>query len=378
MEGKRDYYEVLGVSRSATPEEMKRAYRKLALKYHPDRNPDSPEAEARFKEAAEAYEVLADDKKRQIYDQYGHEGLSSGGFTRGFSSFEEIFSTFGDIFGGRGSIFEDLFGFGGGRRSRSRARRGASLKCEISISLEEAARGVEKTLSIHREEMCSDCGGSGAAPGTSPVVCPTCHGAGEVIQSQGFFSVRVTCPTCRGAGEAIEKACKGCRGNGRVRRSRDLRVRIPAGIEDASQMRLAGEGEPGFYGGPRGDLYCFVHVAPHEFFARDGADLVCEVPISFAQAALGDTLEIPALDGNAELKIAPGTQPGTMIRIRGKGMPDVHGRGRGDLVARIIVEVPRKVSEKQKSLLREFAKLEESNASPRRKSFLDKLREWRG
>jgi molecular chaperone DnaJ len=374
----RDYYEVLGVKRNATPDELKRAYRKLAMTYHPDRNKGDEKAAEYFKEATEAYEVLNDVEKRRIYDQFGHDGLKQGGYQRGFSSFEDIFSMFGDIFGGRGggSIFEDFFDFGGrasGRR-RSRAQRGASLKCDLEISLKEAFEGVEKTIDLKRNEICKTCSGSGAKPGTSPKVCSHCQGRGEILQSQGFFSLRTTCPHCQGTGEMIEKPCTGCRGAGRILSKRQITVRIPPGIHDSTQMRVSGEGEPGFNGGPRGDLYCIIHLHPHPLFERIEDDLLCEIPIAFSQAALGTKLEVPSLEGKVVLKIPTGTQTGRIFRMKGLGMPNVYGHGKGDLLIKVKIETPQKLTPQQEQILREYAKLEEKNVTPERKSFFEKVK----
>ncbi|MHC4941482.1 MAG: molecular chaperone DnaJ [Planctomycetota bacterium] len=374
----RDYYEVLGVKRNATPDELKRAYRKLAMKYHPDRNKGDEKAAEYFKEATEAYEVLNDVEKRRIYDQFGHDGLKQGGYQRGFSSFEDIFSMFGDIFGGRGggSIFEDFFDFGGrasGRR-RSRAQRGASLKCDLEISLNEAFEGVEKTIDLKRNEICKTCSGSGAKPGTSSKVCSHCQGRGEILQSQGFFSLRTTCPHCQGTGEMIEKPCTGCRGAGRILSKRQITVRIPPGIHDSTQMRVSGEGEPGFNGGPRGDLYCIIHIHPHPLFERIEDDLLCEIPIAFSQAALGTKLEVPSLQGKVVLKIPTGTQTGRIFRMKGLGMPNVYGHGKGDLLIKVKIETPQKLTPQQEQILREYAKLEEKNVTPERKSFFEKVK----
>ncbi len=369
---KQDYYEILGVSRDATQEEIKAAYRREALKHHPDRNKGDKEAERRFKEAAEAYEVLSNPEKRARYDRYGHEGLSRSGAAPGFSTVEDIFRHFGDIFGG-GSIFDDLFGMGGGRRSGG--GRGASLRCRVRISFEEMARGVEKTIGLRREERCGTCGGTGARPGSAPRTCPYCRGRGEIQQTHGFFAVRTVCPRCQGRGSVIEDPCPECRGAGRVRRARDLTVRIPAGIEDGTQIRISGEGDAGEQGGAPGDLYCQVLVEAHPFFTREGNDLYCEVPISFAQAALGARVEVPGISSTETLEIPRGTQSGSLFRIRGKGLPDVHGRGTGDLVVRVVVETPRKLTRRQEELLRELAKTEDENVSPRRRSFFEKIKE---
>ena len=378
MAQKRDYYEVLGVDRNAGADELKKSYRKLALKYHPDRNKDDSQAAEKFKEAAEAYEVLNDPEKRRIYDQFGHEGLDRGGYQRGFSSFEDIFSAFNDIFGGGGgggSIFGDLFGFQtGGRRSRHRPERGASLKCEIRISLEDAFEGVDKTIELNRNEICETCRGSGAKPGTSVAACTTCHGTGEIQQSQGFFAMRTICPQCNGTGELIESPCTSCRGMGRTPKKRSISIRIPPGVHDGTQMRVSGEGEPGYNNGPRGDLYCIIRVGRHSLFQRDDDDLLCEVPISFSQCALGSELDVPSIKGKAVLKVPAGTQTGKIFRLRKQGMPNVYGHGRGDLLVRVKIETPRKLTPKQAELLKEFAKTEEKNVTPERKSFFEKVK----
>lgn len=345
---KRDYYEVLGISREADASEVKRAYRKLAVQYHPDRNPDDPTAEEKFKEAAEAYEVLSDAEKRRTYDRFGHEGLKGQGFT-GFSGFDDIFSHFGDIFG-------DIFGFGGGRGRRS-ARRGADLRIDLSITFEEAARGTTKELPIQRSEPCERCSGTGAEPGTSPETCSTCGGRGQVVHSQGLFMISTTCPRCHGNGQTIARHCRTCEGRGQQRIEKTVQVQIPAGVDNGTRIRIGGEGEPGERGAVPGDLYVFLRVEPHPFFERDEYDLHCEVPVGIIQAVLGDKLEVPTLDGPEKIKIEPGTQPGELIRIRGKGIPHVRGRGRGDLVVHVKVVVPRKISRKQKDLLEKFAEL---------------------
>jgi molecular chaperone DnaJ len=315
MTTKRDYYEILGIGRNAKDDEIKAAYRKLALKYHPDRNPGDKEAEDQFKEAAEAYEVLRDPQKRNIYDQFGHQGLEGTGFS-GFGGFEDIFSSFGDI-------FEDFFGFNTGRRSRSRSRRGADLRYDLKLSFMEAAFGIEKELEIEKMAVCQVCYGDGSEPGTSPETCGYCHGTGQVSRNQGFFTVRSTCPHCRGTGQLIAHPCKNCRGSGHVKESKTVSVKIPSGVDTGSRLRLTGEGEPGPAGGPSGDLYVFLHVEPHEFFARDDTDIVCQVPVSFIQAVLGDTIKIPTLNGEKKLEIPKGTQPGEIFRFRGEGIPSL-------------------------------------------------------
>ncbi len=375
---KRDYYEVLGVARDAAPDAIKKAYRRLALQFHPDKNPGDKEAEAKFKEVAEAYEVLSDKDKRERYDRFGFEGLK-GVPISDFSSFEQIFDAFGDIFGGAGGgIFDEFFGFSRGRRRGPRP--GASLKVELELDFMEAAKGCEKTLELKRGEPCAACKGSGAKPGTKPKTCSVCGGFGQVQQSQGFFTIRSTCPACGGAGQKVDEACADCGGSGRTARRREISVRIPAGIEDGQRIRITGEGEAGAQGGPPGDLYVFVSVRPHEFFARHGDDLVCEVPITFPQAALGAAVKVPTLDGTTEIDVPRGTQPGTVFRLSGRGFRNVHGYGAGDQLVRVVVETPRKLTPRQEEILRELADIEEKTVhekgtSPRRKSFLDKLKE---
>ncbi len=373
---KRDYYESLSIGRDATAEDIKSAYRREALKHHPDRNPGDREAERKFKEAAEAYEVLSDQGKRQRYDRFGHDGLRSSGNSRGFSSVEDIFSAFGDIFGGGGSVFEDLFGFSGG--SRGGGRRGASLRCEVRLSFDEMAHGAEKTIRLKRAEACETCSGTGARPGTSPRSCAYCGGRGEIQQSQGFFAIRTTCPRCRGEGKMIEDPCHDCGGHGRVARTREISVKIPAGIEDGTRIRMTGEGEAGDHNGPAGDLYCEVYVSRHPLFEREGMDLICEVPITFSQASLGAKVMVPGIDRQEEIEVHRGTQSGSMFRLRGRGLPDVHGRGHGDLLVRTVVETPKRLSSRQEELLREFAETEEVSVSPRRKTFFEKVKDLFG
>jgi molecular chaperone DnaJ len=356
---KRDYYEILGVSRSATEEEIKKSYRKLALKYHPDRNPDDPEAEEKFKEAAEAYEVLHDPEKRSLYDRYGHEGLQSAGF-QGFQGFDDIFSSFG-------SIFEEFFGFGGRQRGRRAGRAGADLRYDLQITFEEAVFGAEKVLEFEKRETCIQCLGKRTAPGTSPATCSTCGGLGQVERRQGFFALRTTCPHCRGEGVLITNPCPACRGTGIVRAPKKLSVKIPAGVDDGARLRLTGEGEEGSNGGPPGDLYVVIHVAPHEFFERHGNDVHCQVPISFPQAALGADVEIPSLYGPQTLTIPRGTQTGETLLLRGCGVPDVRNGRRGDQIVHIVVKTPTHLSARQEELLREFAALDGENTKAKKR-----------
>jgi molecular chaperone DnaJ len=366
---KRDFYEVLSVQKDASPDDIKKAFRKLAKELHPDKNPGDKTAEEKFKEVAEAYEVLSDQEKRQRYDQFGHEGLR-GMPTHGFQNFEEIFESFGDIFGG--GIFEGLFG--GGRGGRRGPRRGASLKVELVLEFTEAALGTKKTIELRKQERCDECQGSGAKPGSSPRACDLCGGRGEVIQSSGFFQVRTTCPKCGGQGSFVEDPCGACKGRGRVPRKREIEVQIPAGVDEGTRVRIQGEGEPGDPGAPAGDLFCYITVKPHPFFERHGNDVLLEVPIAFSQAALGATIEVPTLEGKKTLELKPGTQSGEVLKLRALGIKDPHGYGRGDQLVRVNVEVPKKLTKRQDELLREFAKTEETNVSPQRKSFFEKLK----
>lgn len=367
----RDYYEVLGVEKNATKAQIKKAYHKLALKYHPDRNSGNEEAEAKFKEAADAYAVLGNDEKRAQYDQFGHvgEGFGAGG---GFNNVEDIFSAFSEIFGGS-SVFGDFFG-GGSTRTRARGRRGASLRCAIELDFTAPVDPTEKTISIRRNEACGDCKGSGAKAGTEPTKCPQCGGAGVVMTSAGFFSMRSTCPQCGGKGEVVKDPCPTCNGSGREAKEREITIKIPAGIEDGMTMRVAGEGEAGENGGPPGDLLCEVRVRPHPLFKRAGADIYLELPIGFAQAALGSKVEVPTLRGRSELKIAKGTQSGQVMRMKSEGFPKIDGYGRGDQLVEVSVEVPKKLTKDQEKLLRQYAETEEQNITPERKTFLDKVK----
>jgi molecular chaperone DnaJ len=350
---KRDYYEILGVTRTSSETDIKSAYRKLAMKHHPDRNPGDQLAEEKFKEAAEAYAVLADPQKRGLYDRFGHAGVSSAtGAGPGFDP--TVFSGFEDILGGLGDIFGFGDLFGGGRR-RGGPQRGADLRYDLEITFEESARGAETSIQIPRQESCETCHGSGAAAGSSASVCPQCHGQGQVRFQQGFFTVARTCPQCRGAGKVITKPCQTCRGAGRVSRERKITVKIPAGIATGQQLRLQGEGEGGSAGGPAGHLYVVVHVHEHAFFRRDGLNLYCEISVNFTTVALGGEVQVPTLDGPETVKVPEGTQTGTTLRLKGKGMPDVSGRGRGDLFATVQVQTPRKLTREQRHLIEQLA-----------------------
>ena len=369
---KRDYYEVLGVGKDASADEIKRAYRRMAMKYHPDKNPDNKEAEAKFKECAEAYEVLSDQSKRQRYDQFGHEGLRGSGmhdFSR--MNVEDIFSMFGfdDFFNG-------ILGAGRGRRSSRRAgpTRGYDLETAVELTLEDIAKGTEKTIEFTRQDMCSDCSGNGCAKGSSPGRCPACGGTGQVVRGGGFFQMVSTCGQCGGSGQIITHPCKQCRGTGRIPRNRTVSVKIPPGVHEGQGIRVANEGEPGNGGGPRGDLYCYVKVKPHEFLQRDGNDLVAVVPISFTQAALGATIDVPSIDGTKQLRVPPGTQYGGIFRIKGQGLPDVRTHRTGDQLVQITIETPTRLSVGQQELLREFAKTENKHVSPKSASFFEKLK----
>ena len=347
----RDYYEMLGVSRTATESELKSAYRKLALKYHPDRNPGDKAAEERFREAAEAYGILADAEKRNLYDRFGHAGVSGGASAgRGFDP--SVFSEFGDF----ADILGSMFGFDAGRR-RDGAQRGADLRYDLEIAFEEAATGVETSIQIPRQEACGDCRGTGAAAGSQPTACPQCKGQGQIRTQQGFFTVARTCPQCRGAGRVVAKPCPACHGQGRVARERKLSVKIPPGIAHGQQLRLHGEGEAGIGGGPAGHLYVVVHVQEHKFFRRDGVNLFCELPVNFTTLALGGEIVVPTLGGPESVRVPEGTETGTTLRLRGKGIPDVSGRGRGDLFATVQAHTPQKLTREQRHLLEQLAKV---------------------
>ncbi|MBI4611363.1 MAG: molecular chaperone DnaJ [Candidatus Rokubacteria bacterium] len=361
---KRDYYEILGVSRDATDGDLKKAYRQLALQYHPDRNPGDKKAEEHFKEINEAYSVLSDPEKRAQYDRFGTVGVGVDVSDLGF-----------------GTLFDDLLEgfFGGGPRSRrARAHRGENLQYDLEITLEEAATGLETKVQIPRLEPCEACRGSGLEPGTKRQVCPTCQGHGQVRFSQGFLTVARTCPHCGGEGEVNRTPCRACGGEGRERRERLLKIRIPAGVEDSSQLRLTGEGAVGTRGGPAGDLYVVIRIRPHDFFVRRGDDLYCELPLTFAQLALGAEVQVPVLGGKATLKVPPGTQPDQVLRLKGKGMPNLHGRGRGDACYQAVLEIPTKLTAKQHQLLEEFQRASQDNAGPILTSFLDRMKKLLG
>jgi molecular chaperone DnaJ len=371
--GKRDYYEVLGVTRTASEQEIKSAYRKLALQYHPDRNPNNPDAEERFKECTEAYSVLADTEKRGNYDRFGHAGVGGVG-AGGFDP--SIFQDFGDL----GDIFSSLFGMGdmfggmGGRR-RSWTQRGGDLRQDLTLEFEEAVFGVEKKVEVRRHESCEACNGSGLAPGHGPATCRTCGGHGQVRYQQGFFSIARTCSACQGRGTVITDPCKTCRGEGRQVRERTVSVNVPAGVEDGTRIRYAAQGEAGVHGGPAGDLYIVLHVKEHPMFEREGRDLHCAVPISFAQAALGAELEIPTLEGPEKLKIPEGTQSGTVFKIRHRGVPVLNGRGKGDLYVEVRVHTPAKLTRRQRELLQEFSATNAVENKPERGTIMGKVKD---
>ncbi|MGH8684355.1 MAG: molecular chaperone DnaJ [Nitrosospira sp.] len=364
---KRDYYEVLGVNRDTSEEEIKKAYRKLAMKHHPDRNPDNPKSEGYFKEAKEAYEILSDPKKRMAYDQHGHAGVdpnvTGAGGAQGFAD------AFGDIFG-------DIFS---GRGGHANVYRGADLRYNLEISLEQAARGTETKIRIPTMEVCDTCHGNGAKPGTSPTTCPTCNGHGQVRMQQGFFSIQQTCPKCHGSGKFISSPCITCNGAGRIKQHKTLSVKIPAGVDEGDRIRLSGEGEAGVNNGPQGDLYVVIHLSPHSVFQRDHNDLHCEMPIRFNTAAQGAEIEIPTLDGHPKIRVPAETQSGKIFRLRGKGIKGVRGNIQGDLLCHMVVETPVKLTARQRELLQELESINQedgSRHSPRAKSWMDKVREF--
>lgn len=379
MAKQRDYYEVLGVARDASAEDIRKAYLKLAHKYHPDKTGGDKAAEDKLKEINEAYDVLKNKEKRAKYDQFGHMGEQMGGaegfggfggFGGGHGGFEAPFDEFFDVLFGRAS--------GGGGRRRSAARAGADLEYRLSISLREAATGVKKKVKFARREVCSDCGGSGAQAGTQPQACADCQGTGQVRRAQGFFSITQTCGRCRGTGRIISKPCPRCSGTGRYRAERELSVDLPGGVDTGSRLRLSGEGEPGEHGGPRGDLYIYVEVEPDDIFTRDGNDVVCEIPISFVQAIVGARIKVPTLTGEAELKVPPGTQPGTLFRLRGMGIKDLRGYHKGDQIVRVQVEIPTRISREQRELVEKFEQLSNDKTYPLYQRFVEKLKKSLG
>ena len=381
---KRDYYEILGVSRNASAEEIKKAYRRLALKYHPDRNPTNrKEAEEKFKEISEAYEVLSDSQKRAKYDQFGHEGLRSefgaGGFRwENFTHFEDLADIF-EGFGGLGDIFESFgidLGMFSGRRRRGGPESGSSIQYELEVTLEEVARGVDKTIYIQREDPCKRCGASGAKPGTKEEDCPLCNGTGQIRFSQGFFSISRTCQKCKGRGKIIKTPCPECKGKGKVLSRRKITVHIPKGADTGLRLKIPNEGNIGERGAKRGNLYVLINVKPHELFKRRDNDIMVEVPISFTEAALGSEKIVPTLDGRVKMKVPPGTQSGTIFRLKGKGLPSLRGYGQGDEYVKIIVETPTNLNEEQKELLRKFAESRGENLDPLSKSFMKKVKKF--
>ena len=367
MASKRDYYEVLSVKRDASEKEIAVAYRKLAVKYHPDSNRGDDDAVAKFKEAAEAYEILSDPEKRARYDRFGHAGVDQVG--QQFQDVEDIFEAFGGIFG-------DLFGAPRRGSGQRRVRRGADIRCDVALELEEAARGVTKAVEFTRSKACETCKATGSKPGSTRAPCRRCGGHGQIVQSAGILRVQTTCPSCQGAGSMITDPCDDCRGRGYVQERAKLDVTIPPGIDDGMRVRLAGYGEPSPDGGPAGDAYCFVSVRKHKLFQREGTHLILQMPITFSQAALGATIEVPTLDGPSEIKVPPGSQSGEIFRLRGRGMPDPRGGAPGDLHVQTHIEVPKKLTPRQEELLREMAELERANVSPQHKSFLERLKDY--
>jgi molecular chaperone DnaJ len=385
MATKRDYYEVLGIERKASTEELKKAYRRLAVKYHPDKNPGDPTAEEKFKEIGEAYEVLMDANKRTAYDQFGHAAFSPGssagrgGF--GGGGFHDPFDIFREVFGGMGgegagSIFDQLFGVGASPRDRSGRQRGSDLRYDLQITLEEAAFGTEREIEILKHDTCTRCNATGAEAGSKATTCPTCHGRGQVVTSRGFFQVSQTCPRCRGTGQVIERPCRECNGEGRLEKRSRIKLKIPAGIDDGAKLRSMRNGEAGVRGGQAGDLYVVIHLREHEIFSRDEDDLFCEIPISFAVAALGGELKVPTLQGQAMLKIPPGTQGGTQFRLRGYGITNIDSKAKGDLRVRVLVEVPTKLNGDQRKKLEEFAASCGDDNTPIHRGFFDKAKDF--
>jgi molecular chaperone DnaJ len=380
----KDYYELLGVSKDSSDAEIKKAYRKLAIKYHPDKNPGNKEAEDKFKEISQAYEVLSDKNKRAQYDQFGHDAFTSQGRAGagGFGGFHDPFDIFSQVFGGGGGgggIFEDLFGGGFRRSNASAGMDGADLRYDLEIDFEDAVYGADKKITIPRLVGCKHCNSTGCEPGSRRITCSRCGGSGQIAMSQGFFSVRQACPTCQGSGEVIEKPCRECHGEGRVRTERSLQLHIPPGVDTGSRLRVAGEGESGLRGGRTGDLYVFIHVRQHEIFHREGNDIICEVPVSFIKAALGGVVEVPTVAGKAKMKIPAGTQNGTILRLKGKGVPALRGGARGDMHVRIFVEVPKNISGQQKEILEQLDDaLKEEKNHPLQSEFKRKAKPFLG
>ena len=365
---KRDYYEVLSVDRQASASEIKKAYRKAALKYHPDRNQGNKEAEDKFKEASEAYEVLSDQEKKQIYDQYGHSGLEGHGYQGGAQNAHDIFSQFG-------SIFEDFFGFSGGSGGQTRAERGADLRYDLEVEFSEAVFGVEKKIDFDREVQCKSCDGSGAEAGSKPITCPTCQGSGQVRRSQGFFSVAVTCHSCSGRGEIIKNPCKKCQGTGRIKEHKKLNIKVPAGVDNGLKLRVSGEGEGGQFNGPNGDLYVFLHVKESKKYQRDGQNIILNQEINFIDAALGTTFEVETLDGKQEITVSSGAQHGDLIKLTGLGVPNLRSGLRGDLLIKLQIKIPKRLNTKQRELLEEYRKLDSqsSKKSQKKQGFFQKI-----
>lgn len=381
MAAKRDYYEILGVGRDVTADDLKKAYRKLAVKYHPDKNPGDKAAEEKFKELGEAYDVLSDPDKRAAYDRFGHAAFAQGGGAPrgGGGGFHDPFDIFREVFGGGGGgggIFEQFFGGGGNGRDAQSRQRGSDLRYDMQITLEEAATGAEKEIDVAKLEACTGCKGTGAESGSRVVTCQTCGGRGQVVSSRGFFQVSQTCPRCRGTGQSVERPCPKCRGEGRAEQTTRIKLKIPAGIEDGSRLRSTGNGEAGIRGGPRGDLYVVVHVKEHEFFERDGENLYCEVAVNFATAALGGEVKVPTFEGAAVLKIPAGTQSGTVFKLRGKGMPVLSGAARGDLMARLTISVPQKLTAEQKKKVEELAEVLGDDVPAAQKGMFERMKEF--
>lgn len=383
MSSKRDYYEVLGVQKGVGADEIKKAYRKLAIKYHPDKNPGDKEAEESFKEIGEAYEVLSNDQKKAAYDQFGHAafgkgGGGAGGFGGG-GGFHDPFDIFREVFGGGGgggSIFDELFGSGGGRGNQAGPRRGSDLRYDLEIDFREAVLGCEREISISKLDKCGKCNGSGGDAGAKIVPCNTCGGRGQVVRSRGIFSVAQTCPECEGAGQKIDKPCRSCRGSGRRENKSTIKLKIPPGVDTGARLRSTGNGEAGTQGGPAGDLYVVLHVQEHEVFTRDGDDLICEVPITFPQAALGADVDVPTVTGRTKVRIPPATQGGTVFRVKGKGVKNVQGYGTGDLLVRVVVEIPRKLTLQQRAKLEEFADACDESVHPKSAGFFSKAKDF--